>query len=97
MDEIEKKPLDPWLRERLAKNLRSAREDQALSQEALSDKCGFHRSYISQVERGVTNITIDNVQRIAEALGLDPQMLLSPAALAPKTQSSLERSSKSSE
>ncbi|WP_106351674.1 MULTISPECIES: helix-turn-helix transcriptional regulator [Burkholderiaceae] len=75
MDEIDNKMVEPWLRQRLAKNLRRQRQERKISQEKLSDRCGFHRSYISQVERGVTNITIDNVQRIAEALETDPQSL----------------------
>lgn len=76
MDEIDKKDVDPWLRRRLAGNVRRVRLKKKLSQEQLSEDCGFHRTYISQVERSVTNITLDNLQRIAEALGEDPSALL---------------------
>jgi transcriptional regulator with XRE-family HTH domain len=76
MEEIDKKAVEPWLRQRLASNVRRLRLDKKLSQERLSEDCGFHRTYISQVERSVTNITLDNLQRIAEALGEDPPALL---------------------
>lgn len=74
--DIEKKDIDPWLRHRLANNVRRVRLERKLSQERLSEDCGFHRTYISQVERSVTNITLDNLQRIADALGQDPATLL---------------------
>ncbi|MGS1073543.1 helix-turn-helix domain-containing protein [Burkholderia glumae] len=76
MDEIDNKEIDPWLRRRLAENVRRMRMAKKWSQERLSEDCGFHRTYISQVERSVTNITLDNLQRIAEALGEGPETLL---------------------
>lgn len=77
MDEIDKTDVDPWLRRRLAGHVKRLRVEKMVSQERLSESCGFHRTYISQVERAVTNITLDNLQRIAEALGVDPSALLS--------------------
>lgn len=74
--EIEKKDFEPWLRERLADNLRRVRLQREFSQEALGAACGFHRTYISQVERAVTNITLDNLQRIAMVLEVEPAELL---------------------
>ncbi|RQR27062.1 XRE family transcriptional regulator [Burkholderia sp. Bp9143] len=76
MDEIDKKEIDLWLRRRLAENVRRMRMAKKLSQERLSELCGFHRTYVSQVERSVTNISVDNLQRIAEALEVDPSALL---------------------
>ena len=58
-------------RERVAANLRQAREHADLSQDELAAKAGFHRTYVGTVERCETNITIDNLQRLAEALALD--------------------------
>lgn len=81
MDEIVNKALDPWLRRRLAERVRKLRQGKKLSQEGLSEHCGFHRTYISQVERAVTNITLDNLQRIADSLGVDPTELLSAPAI----------------
>lgn len=76
MKAIDNKPLAPWLRRRLADNVRRLRLEKKLSQENLSEDCGFHRTYISQVERAVTNITLDNLQKIADALQVDPSTLL---------------------
>ncbi|WP_321943316.1 helix-turn-helix domain-containing protein [Paraburkholderia tropica] len=76
MEEIDNKLADPWLRQRFAENVRRLRKQQKLSQEKLSVLCGFHRTYISQVERSVRNVSLDSVQRIAEALGESPEILL---------------------
>jgi len=74
--EIDSKEIDPYLRERLAERVKRLRTNKGISQEVLSAECGFHRTYISQVERAATNITIDNLQRLATGLGVDPSELL---------------------
>lgn len=63
------------LRIRFAANLREQRQKLGLSQEALADLAGLHRTYVSQVERTVTNVSIDNVEKLARALGVDVQAL----------------------
>ena len=68
----------PLLRTRLAKNLRSLRTAQGVSQEALAELAGFHRTYISQVERGINSITLDNLEKLAHALNVDAVVLLQP-------------------
>ncbi|UBI16550.1 helix-turn-helix domain-containing protein [Citrobacter europaeus] len=57
-------------------NIRKLRERQGLSQEALADLAGLHRTYIGSVERCERNISIDNIDRIASALGVSPSSLL---------------------
>lgn len=53
-----------------ADNIKAFRLAQGLSQEALADLAGLHRTYIGAVERGERNITLLNANRIAEALGV---------------------------
>jgi len=75
---MNKKEIDPWLRRLLASNLRRIRIEKAVTQEDLSDQSGFHRTYVSQVERSMANVSIDNLQRLADALGVSPLALLRP-------------------
>ena len=63
-------------RQRFAQNLRRAREKRNLSQEALADAAGLHRTYVGSVERGERNISIDNIERLAIAVGLSLAALL---------------------
>ena len=61
----------------VATNIRRRREGLGLSQEALASICKLHRTYIGAVERGEYNITINTLQRIAEALNCTAVDLLS--------------------
>jgi transcriptional regulator with XRE-family HTH domain len=63
------------LRRTLAKNVKNNRLRLRLSQEALGFKCGMPDVYISKIERGVLNIGIDNIAKIAKALGVKPGTL----------------------
>lgn len=68
-------------RKRFAKKLRATREEQGLSQEALADAAGLHRTYVGSVERGERNISIDNIERLATALDVSAASLLEDSAL----------------
>ena len=56
------------VRRRLGLNLKKFREERGLSQEAFADHCGLHRTYISGIERGVQNLSLMALLRIARAL-----------------------------
>lgn len=58
-------------RERLARHLRALRAAQGLSQEALADLAGLHRTYVGSIERSERNVSLDNVERLANSLGVD--------------------------
>jgi transcriptional regulator with XRE-family HTH domain len=65
------------LREILAKNIRLIRNKLGLSQEALADQSGLHRTYIGSIERAERNVSVDNIEKIAKALNVKPEELLS--------------------
>jgi len=56
-------------------NLRKYREELGVSQEKFAEMCGLHRTYISDVERFQRSIALVNVQKIADALGIDTYKL----------------------
>ena len=64
------------LRAKLGRAVRRLRRAAGYSQESFADKCGLHRTYMGSVERGETNISLDNLERIAKALGLTAGQLL---------------------
>ena len=65
-------------RQILAQNLRPLRFHRRWSQETLGFEAGLHRTYISQIEKGKSNISIDNIEKLAHALGLTVSELLRP-------------------
>ncbi|MEK6724055.1 helix-turn-helix domain-containing protein [Sphingobium sp.] len=58
----------PELIEIFAKNLRDQRLRMNLTQESLADACDLHRTYIGAIERGERNISLRNLQKIADVL-----------------------------
>lgn len=56
-------------------NLKKYRTAMGLSQEAFAEKCGLHRTYISAIECYRRSIALENVQRIADALEIEPYKL----------------------
>ncbi len=56
------------LREILGENLRMMRRKQKISQEALGDTSGLHRTYVGSVERGERNVSLSSLASLALAL-----------------------------
>ena len=54
-----------------ANNLKKYRTETGLSQESFADKCGMHRTYISAIECYRRSISLENIQRIADALEIE--------------------------
>jgi transcriptional regulator with XRE-family HTH domain len=62
----------------LAANVVAHRRNKGWSQEALAFECGLHRTFVAHVERQARNIAIDNIEKLALALGIEPYELLKP-------------------
>lgn len=56
-------------------NLRKYRTQKGYSQEKFAERCGLHRTYISDIECFQRNVSLLNVQKIADALGVKPYVL----------------------
>lgn len=56
-------------------NLRKYRENLGLPQEKFAETCGLHRTYISDIERFQRSISLSNIQKIADALGIETYRL----------------------
>ena len=63
--------------ERFGMRLREIRLKKGISQERLAELAGLHRTYVSSVERGGRNISLENIDRLATALG-EPMAKLMP-------------------
>ncbi len=64
---------------RFGQRLRAVREKAGVSQEKLAEMAGLHRTYVSSVERGKRNISIQNIERLAVALGTTMAQLMPDA------------------
>jgi transcriptional regulator with XRE-family HTH domain len=59
-------PLD--IRIRFGRAIRRIREEQGINQEEAAERCGMHRTYYSGVERGIRNVSLMNIGKIAKGL-----------------------------
>lgn len=56
-------------------NVKTYRHELGISQEAFAEKCGLHRTYISAIECYRRSISLENIQRIADALEIETYKL----------------------
>ena len=60
---------------RFGKRVKELRENKGLSQEVFAHLCKLDRTYISGIERGIRNVSLRNIERIALALGISVSTL----------------------
>ena len=60
----------------LAENMRRYRKEAGLSQEKLAELCGLHRTYIGGIEQERINVSLNNMNKLAKALGVSVATLL---------------------
>lgn len=65
------------LAQTFGRNVRQQRQDRQVTLEALADQVGLSYSYLGEIERGKRNPTLAVVERLANALKIDPRDLLS--------------------
>jgi len=59
-------PLD--IRIRFGRAIRRIREELEINQEEAAERCGLHRTYYSGIERGVRNVSLVNIEKVAKGL-----------------------------
>lgn len=59
-------PVD--IRIRFGRVIRRIREEQGINQEEAAHRCGMHRTYYSGIERGIRNVSIVNIEKVAKGL-----------------------------
>jgi transcriptional regulator with XRE-family HTH domain len=79
----------------LGQRIRQLRTEQGHSQEAFADKCGVHRTFMGTIERGESNLSFQNILKVAITLGVSLSVLFQDleekanpkpdASMAPKT------------
>jgi transcriptional regulator with XRE-family HTH domain len=67
------------LRVMLGRAVRRLRSGAGFSQESFADACHLHRTYIGSIERGETNVSLDNIERVAQTLKVPVSKLFSEA------------------
>lgn len=60
--------MKPDIAVRFGRAVRKSRLEQKISQEKLAERCNLHRTYISDIEHGKRNVSLENIERIVTAL-----------------------------
>lgn len=67
------------LQEAFGQAVRARRKELGLSQEGLGERADLHRTYISQVERGLKSPSLTTIEHVARVLGVRPSELVRDA------------------
>ena len=81
-------------RQLFSQNVRKARLAKGLSQEDLAELANLHRNYVGGVERGERNVSIDNMEKLARALGTTIAKLVPGSPSEAKSSKGTSRGSK---
>jgi len=69
------------IRVRFGLAVRKRRQELGMSQEEFADRAELHRTYVSDIERGRRNVSLDNIEKLALALGWSLSELMREAEL----------------
>jgi len=67
--------MPPSLRHRFGHRVRALRLATGMTQEAFADRCGFARTYMSRIETGGANPSLDAIKTLADALKVELSVL----------------------
>ena len=67
--------------QRLGRAIRQARRELKLSQEDFAERADIHRTYVGMIELGKVNVSLENISRVARALGVRVSELVAAAGL----------------
>ena len=59
------------IKKKLGNRIRELRHEKEISQEKLAMKAKLHRTYLSSVKRGLKNVSVENIEKISIALGVE--------------------------
>lgn len=59
-----------YILKKFGKKIKELRKQKSLSQDNLADKSGLHRTYISGIERGLRNVSLKNIKKLANGFGV---------------------------
>ena len=62
--------------EKFGKKVKELRTKHKMSQAGLAKKIGVHSTYISQIERGIQNVSLNGIERLAKVFGVPTDLLL---------------------
>ncbi|UBF29298.1 helix-turn-helix transcriptional regulator [Kovacikia minuta CCNUW1] len=66
---------EPDIKKRFGLAVKRRRQELGISQEELAELADLHRTYISDIERGSRNISLENIEKVAKALSISVSKL----------------------
>src|SRR5205823_8881851 len=79
--------LSPDIKSQFGTAVRTRRKKLGISQEELAGRAGLHRTYVSDIERGARNLSLESIDKLAKALGIPVSTLFSRLNDPPQSRS----------